>query len=122
MYQVRPAHPIQTKAIWDYEESATPTMASQQSYPSNVQLPRKLQRPQYLEVPTQNIAAIDPELSHVPVDYVRRGLKNQANQSVPYMLNLKLNLIDYHSGCLLVSQPFNCLRPCIAPSFITHKL
>jgi hypothetical protein len=81
MYQVRPAHPIQTKAIWDYEESATAsTMAQQQAYPSNVQLPRKLQRPQYMEVPAQNIAAIDPELSHVPVDYVRRGLKNQANQ------------------------------------------
>lgn len=90
MYQVRPAHPIQTKAIWDYEESATSTMASQQSYPSNVQLPRKLQRPQYIEVPAQNIAAIDPELSHVPVDYIRRGLKNQANQMFAGIAALQL--------------------------------
>jgi hypothetical protein len=83
MYQVRPAHPIQTKAIWDYEETATPTMASfpaQQSYPSNVQLPRKLQRPSYAEVPRQNVAAVAPELSEVPMDYVRRGLKMQADQ------------------------------------------
>jgi hypothetical protein len=80
MYQVRPAHPVQTKAIWDHQQSATSTMAQQQSYPSNVQLPRKLGRPRYIEVPAQNIAAIDPELSHVPVDYVRRGLRNQANQ------------------------------------------
>ena len=83
MYQVRAAHPIQTQAIWDYEELATPTMASfsaQQSYPSNVQLPRKLQRPPYAEVHRQNVAAIAPELSEVPMDYVRRGLKLQANQ------------------------------------------
>lgn len=91
MYQVRPAHPIQTKAIWDYEESVASTMASQQSYPSNVQLPRKLQRPQYIEVPAQNIAAIDPELSHVPVDYVRRGLKNQANQMFAGISALQLS-------------------------------
>lgn len=91
MYQVRPAHPIQTKAIWDYEESITSTpMAAQQSYPSNVQLPRKLQRPQYIEVPAQNIAAVDPELSQVPVDYVRRGLKNQANQMFAGIAALQL--------------------------------
>ncbi|KAG0703534.1 hypothetical protein DFH29DRAFT_981858 [Suillus ampliporus] len=53
---------------------------AQHSYPSNVQLPRKLQRPAYAEVPRQNIAAIAPELSEVPMDYVRRGLKLQANQ------------------------------------------
>ncbi|KAG2356332.1 hypothetical protein BDR07DRAFT_1423553 [Suillus spraguei] len=91
MYQVRPAHPIQTKAIWDYEESITSTpMSAQQSYPSNVQLPRKLQRPQYIEVPAQNIAAVDPELSQVPVDYVRRGLKNQANQMFAGIAALQL--------------------------------
>ncbi|KAG6330604.1 hypothetical protein ID866_8484 [Astraeus odoratus] len=82
MFQVRPAHPIQTKAIWD-EDLATPTMASfpaQPSYPSNVQLPRTLQRPPYAEVPRQNVIAVAPELADVAIEYVRRGLRVQANQ------------------------------------------
>ncbi|KAF9238976.1 hypothetical protein BU15DRAFT_88193 [Melanogaster broomeanus] len=52
----------------------------QQSFPSNVQLPRTLQRPPYAEVPPQNIAAVAPELAGVAIEYVRRGLRVQASQ------------------------------------------
>ncbi|KAL4076745.1 hypothetical protein V8B97DRAFT_1493467 [Scleroderma yunnanense] len=79
MFQVRPAHPIQTKAIWD-EDLATPTMQSFPTYPSNVQLPRTLQRPPYAEVPRQNVLAVAPELADVAIEYIRRGLRVQANQ------------------------------------------
>lgn len=82
MFQLRPAHPIQTKAIWDSEDaSSVPAMYSaHQSFPTNVQLPRTLQRPPYAEIPTQNIAAVAPELVGVAIEYVRRGLRVQANQ------------------------------------------
>ncbi|KIO02618.1 hypothetical protein M404DRAFT_1002234 [Pisolithus tinctorius Marx 270] len=84
MFQVRPAHPIQTKAIWDEDLPTTPSaMASfpaQPSYPSNIQLPRTLQRPPYAEVPRQNVLAVAPELGDVAIEYVRRGLRVQANQ------------------------------------------
>ncbi|KIJ63608.1 hypothetical protein HYDPIDRAFT_175946 [Hydnomerulius pinastri MD-312] len=53
---------------------------AQQSYPSNVQLPRTLQRPPYAEVPSQNVASVAPELAGVAIEYVRRGLRVQANQ------------------------------------------
>jgi hypothetical protein len=83
MLQLRPAHPIQTKAIWDSEDAASSASAmysAQQSYPTNVQLPRTLQRPPYADIPTQNIAAVAPELVGVAIEYVRRGLRVQANQ------------------------------------------
>jgi hypothetical protein len=82
MFQVRPAHPIQTKAIWDSEDVSTSStmFSAQQSYPSSVQLPRTLQRSPYAEVPPQNVAAVAPELAGVAIEYVRRGLRVQANQ------------------------------------------
>ncbi|KIJ16374.1 hypothetical protein PAXINDRAFT_75692 [Paxillus involutus ATCC 200175] len=54
--------------------------SAQQSYPSSVQLPRTLQRSPYAEVPPQNVAAVAPELAGVAIEYVRRGLRVQANQ------------------------------------------
>ncbi|KAF8842797.1 hypothetical protein BDN67DRAFT_988890 [Paxillus ammoniavirescens] len=54
--------------------------SAQQPYPSNVQLPRTLQRSPYAEVPPQNVAAVAPELAGVAIEYVRRGLRVQANQ------------------------------------------
>ncbi|KAF8557510.1 hypothetical protein OG21DRAFT_1505236 [Imleria badia] len=82
MFQLRPAHPIQTKAIWDSEDasSASAMYSAQQSYPTNVQLPRSLQRPPYADIPAQNVAAVAPELAGVAIEYVRRGLRVQANQ------------------------------------------
>lgn len=81
MLQLRPAHPIQTKAIWDSEDATSSAMyPAQQSYPTNVQLPRTLQRPPYADIPAQNIAAVAPELTGVAIEYVRRGLRVQANQ------------------------------------------
>ncbi|KAH7882981.1 hypothetical protein F5I97DRAFT_1938871 [Phlebopus sp. FC_14] len=56
------------------------SFAAQTSYPSNIQLPRTLQRPRYAEVPQQNIASVAPELAPVAIEYVRRGLRVQANQ------------------------------------------
>ncbi|KAI6002068.1 hypothetical protein EDD15DRAFT_2158212 [Pisolithus albus] len=53
---------------------------AQPSYPSNIQLPRTLQRPPYAEVPRQNVLAVAPELGDVAIEYVRRGLRVQANQ------------------------------------------
>lgn len=82
MFQLRPAHPIQTKAIWDSEDatSVSAMYSTQQSFPSNVQLPRTLQRPPYADIPAQNIAAVAPELTGVAIEYIRRGLRVQANQ------------------------------------------
>ncbi|KAI9458528.1 hypothetical protein HD554DRAFT_2029598 [Boletus coccyginus] len=54
--------------------------SAQQSYPTNVQLPRTLQRPPYADIPTQNIIAVAPELAGVAIEYVRRGLRVQASQ------------------------------------------
>lgn len=84
MFQLRPAHPIQTKAIWDSEDAppASAMYSAQQSYPTNVQLPRTLQRPPYADIPAQNVASVAPELAGVAIEYVRRGLRVQANQWV----------------------------------------
>lgn len=84
MFQLRPAHPIQTKAFWDSEDassaSASAMYSAQQSYPTNVQLPRTLQRPPYADIPAHNLTAVAPELAGVAIEYVRRGLRVQANQ------------------------------------------
>lgn len=45
-----------------------------------VQLPRKLARPQFTEVSRSAIARAHPELADVPLEYVRNGLRAQANQ------------------------------------------
>jgi hypothetical protein len=47
-----------------------------------VQLPRKLARPQFTEVSRSAIARAHPELAEVPLEYVRNGLRAQANQYV----------------------------------------
>ena len=48
-----------------------------------VNLPRTLQRPQFYDIPSRNIAAVAPDLSGVPIEYVRRGLYPRARECVP---------------------------------------
>lgn len=49
-------------------------MAQQFNAPSPVQLPRTLTRPQFKNPSPDAIAAVEPELANVPIEYIRRGL------------------------------------------------
>ncbi|KAI6126854.1 hypothetical protein F5141DRAFT_1186180 [Pisolithus sp. B1] len=99
---------------------------AQPSYPSNVQLPRTLQRPPYAEVPRQNILAVAPELGDVAIEYVRRGLRVQANQMLAGISALSPSHLPpsmprsqlYHTTSLTIP-----LRPTQhAISYPTHML
>jgi len=54
-------------------------MAQQFSSPSPVSLPRTLTRPQFRDPSRGAIAAIEPELANVPIDYIRRGLRDMGD-------------------------------------------
>ncbi|KAH7928373.1 hypothetical protein BV22DRAFT_1004964 [Leucogyrophana mollusca] len=99
---------------------------TQPSAPSNVQLPRTLQRPPYAEVPRQNVAAVAPELADVPLEYVRRGLRVKANQMLAGIAALSPSHLPssmprsqiHHTSSLTIP-----LRPSQhSPSYPTHVL
>ena len=56
----------------------------------SVQLPRRLTRPVYMEVDTNAIAAVNPELSGVPIEYVEKYLASLSPQYVDFTLSLRL--------------------------------
>lgn len=53
-----------------------------QRTPPNLQLPRKLARPNFAEISRETIAALEPELEEVPIEYIRRHLAGRADQYV----------------------------------------
>ncbi|KAG5350092.1 hypothetical protein C0989_000207 [Termitomyces sp. Mn162] len=57
-----------------------PRRPSAPSLGPTVQLPRTLARPAFAEVSREAIIAVAPELSNVPVEYIRRGLRAKANE------------------------------------------
>ncbi|KZT64450.1 hypothetical protein DAEQUDRAFT_769685 [Daedalea quercina L-15889] len=58
--------------------------------PQNLQIPRTLSRPAFTEVSRSAIAALEPDLANVPIEFVRKHLAGQANE----MLSA-LSLITY---------------------------
>ncbi|KAI0080378.1 hypothetical protein K474DRAFT_1682578 [Panus rudis PR-1116 ss-1] len=50
------------------------------SVPQNLQLPRRLERPEFTEVSRRTVAALAPELADVPMEYIKRHLAGQANE------------------------------------------
>jgi hypothetical protein len=46
----------------------------EEPHPAPLRLPRTLARPRLGEVDRQNIEASNPELAHIPTDYIRKGL------------------------------------------------
>lgn len=70
----------------------------QQPHPQQaLQLPRQLDRPAYVEIPREVIAAVAPELANVPAEYIRRGLGPKANEYVSPSLCYSSKLIP--SSC-----------------------
>lgn len=50
--------------------------------PSNIQLPRSLQRPTFSDVSREFIVQLAPELQDVPLEYIRKHLAGQSNEYV----------------------------------------
>ncbi|EGO01212.1 hypothetical protein SERLA73DRAFT_167340 [Serpula lacrymans var. lacrymans S7.3] len=98
----------------------------------NVQLPRTLQRPPYAEVSRDNIAALEPDLAGVPLEYVRRGLRVKANQMLAGISALSPSHLPStlprshmsHTRSLTIPIRPSSLHPSSpsSPSFPTHIL
>ncbi|KAH9947849.1 hypothetical protein B0H21DRAFT_736614 [Amylocystis lapponica] len=58
--------------------------------PPSLQLPRNLARPAFSEVSRDVIAALEPELADVPLEYIRKHLAGQANQMLTALSLLTL--------------------------------
>ena len=61
--------PAQDVEMKDVQPATRPIMEK-----TTVQLPRHLARPDYKEVSRETLAAIDPELSKAPIEYIQQGL------------------------------------------------
>jgi len=60
--------------VQDVEMKDTQSPTQQTVEKTTVQLPRHLARPDYKEISRETLAAIDPELTKAPVEYVHEGL------------------------------------------------
>jgi hypothetical protein len=54
-------------------------MAHQHHARNPVQLPRTLTRPQPRDPSPQAIAAVEPELANIPLEYIRTGLRDMGD-------------------------------------------
>ena len=61
--------PIQDVEMKDIQQITQPVVEK-----TTVQLPRHLARPDYKEISRETLAAVDPELSKTPVEYIHAGL------------------------------------------------
>ena len=61
--------PVQDVEMKDAQPTAQPSMEK-----TTVQLPRHLARPEYKEISRETLAAIDPELTKAPIEYIHEGL------------------------------------------------
>ena len=59
----------------------------QHNVPQNLQLPRTLSRPAFMEVSRSAIASLEPDLANVPIEFVRKHLAGQANECVLCLLH-----------------------------------
>jgi len=71
MFQVASAQP--------HNFAAGPTQQSQQQVPAK-SLPRRLARPEFKQPNQKIIAAVNPELANVPIEYIRRGLTDMGTE------------------------------------------
>ncbi len=57
------------------------------SYPveQKLNVPRRLARPSFTEPARDAVARIDPGLASVPIEYIRKTLAANANESVPFI-------------------------------------
>ncbi|KAI5826085.1 clp1-like protein [Schizophyllum commune Tattone D] len=96
-----------------------------------VNLPRTLQRPQFYDIPSRNIAAVAPDLAGVPIEYVRRGLYPRAREMIGGISTLNVpstmpaNHLPKHLnvGCRAtpgVSYPTHLLAVCASKSGDAH--
>ena len=73
----------------------------------SVQLPRTLSRPQFSEVSRDSISAVAPELTNVPAEYIRRGLRAKAPQYVfvfaitPFQFSMNTFFVECSQESLL---------------------
>lgn len=61
--------PVQDVEMTDVQPATQPIVQK-----TTVQLPRHLARPDYKEVSRESLAAIDPELTKAPTEYIQQGL------------------------------------------------
>ena len=61
--------PIQDVEMKDAQPATQPIMEK-----TTVQLPRHLARPDYKDISSETLAAVDPELAKTPVEYIHQGL------------------------------------------------
>ena len=71
MFQVASAQP--------HNFAAGPVQQSQQQVPAK-SLPRRLARPEFKQPNPKIIAAVNPELANVPIEYIRRGLADMGTE------------------------------------------
>lgn len=72
----------------------------------NTQLPRTLSRPSFNEVSREAIMAVAPELTNVPAEYIRRGLRSKTHQYVSRSISLQTRAnMFHHVECSLESHP-----------------
>jgi hypothetical protein len=61
--------PVQDVEMKDAQPTIQPSMEK-----TTVQLPRHLARPEYKEISRATLAAVDPELTKAPIEYIHEGL------------------------------------------------
>lgn len=61
--------PVQDVEMKDIQPTTQPTMEK-----TTVQLPRHLARPDYKDISRETLAALDPELTKAPIEYIHQGL------------------------------------------------
>lgn len=76
MFQVA-SHPttFSHPAAWVHDDLSPVTSPSRSSFNNaDIQLPRTLTRPTFMEVSREQIGAVAPELAGVPAEYIRKTL------------------------------------------------
>ncbi|PPQ95076.1 hypothetical protein CVT25_002599 [Psilocybe cyanescens] len=102
------------------------SMHSMQSPAPGVQLPRTLARPPFAEVSRDAIMAVAPELSSVPPEYIRRGLRPKAFQMLAGITALPSsylpNTMPKSQVPQVLSIPFRSSSSMAQPTYPTHVL
>ena len=66
---------FQVASAQSHNFAAGPAQQSQHQVPAK-SLPRRLARPEFKQPNPKIIAAVNPELANVPIEYIRRGLSD----------------------------------------------
>ncbi|KAK7053018.1 hypothetical protein VNI00_004339 [Paramarasmius palmivorus] len=124
MFQVA-SHPSSFPAH-GYRDSGRRGSSHATSSSPAVQLPRNLSRPEFVEVSQRAIVAASPELANVPPEYIRRGLRKQANEMLAGLSSLApshvpSSLPRSHLPAFL-TVPLRAPSSATTPSYPTHAL